>query len=103
MHYPTGKIWIINYGAGRNELMTASAIRAADVEIIPVQQSPYDIWAASNHVSLVRSRQQITDGLPKTAFIISKAVKRTRLRGKVNEALTEFDTPVFEAFKTLFT
>jgi chromosome partitioning protein len=97
---PTGKSWIIIDGAGRNELMTASAIRAADVVIIPVHPSPYDIWAASDLVNLVKSRQQITDGKPKTAFIISKAVKRTRLTGEVNEALAEFDIPVFEAFTT---
>ena len=97
---PTGKSWIIIDGAGRNELMTASAIRAADVVIIPVHPSPYDIWAASDLVSLVKSRQQITDGRPKTAFVISKAVKRTRLTGDVNEALAEFDIPVFEAFTT---
>jgi chromosome partitioning protein len=97
---PSGTRWVIIDGAGRNELMTASAIRAADMVLIPVHPSPYDIWAASDLVSLVKSRQEITDGKPKAAFIISKAVKRTRLTGEVNEALAEFDIPVFESFTT---
>jgi chromosome partitioning protein len=97
---PSGTRWVVIDGAGRNELMTASAIRAADMVLIPVHPSPYDIWAASDLVSLVKSRQEITDGKPKAAFIISKAVKRTRLTGEVNEALAEFDIPVFESFTT---
>lgn len=97
---PTGKSWIIIDGAGRSEVMTASAIRAADMVVIPVHPSPYDIWAADDLVNLIKSRQQITDGKPKAAFLISKAVKRTRLTGEVNEALAEFDFPVFDAFTT---
>ena len=95
---PTGLRWVIIDGAGRSEVMTVSAIRAADVVLIPVHPSPYDVWAASDLVNLIRSRQGITDGQPKAAFIISRAVKRTRLTGEVNEALAEFGFPVFSSF-----
>ena len=97
---PTGTRWVIIDGAGRNELMTASAIRAADVVLMPVHPSPFDVWAAEDLVQLIKTRQQVTDGLPKAAFIVSKAVKRTRLSNDVNEALADFDIPVFEAFTT---
>lgn len=97
---PTGAKWIIIDGAGRSEPMTASAIRAADVVLIPVHPSPYDIWAASDIVDLVKSRQMVTDGKPKAAFIISKMIKRTRLSGEVNEALEGFEIPVFKAHTT---
>ena len=97
---PTGTRWVIIDGAGRNELMTASAIRAADVVLIPVHPSPFDVWAAEDLVQLIKTRQQITDGLPKAAFIVSKAIKRTRLSNDVNEALSDFDIPVFESFTT---
>ena len=97
---PTGGRWIIIDGAGRSESMTASAIRAADVVLIPVHPSPYDIWAANDIVDLVKSRQAVTDGKPKAAFLISKVVKRTRLTGEINEALAEFAIPVFNSFTT---
>jgi len=97
---PAGNRWIIIDGAGRSEPMTASAIRAADVVIIPVHPSPYDIWAANDIVDLVKSRQTVTDGKPKAAFLISKMVKRARLTGEMNEALAEFGIPVFEACTT---
>jgi chromosome partitioning protein len=97
---PDGKKWLIIDGAPRSEVMTASAIRAADMVVIPVQPSPYDIWAASDLVELVKSRQQITDGKPKAAFLISRAIKRTRLTGEVSEALAEFDISVFQSFTT---
>jgi chromosome partitioning protein len=80
--------------------MTASAIRAADVVLIPVHPSPYDIWAANDIVDLVKSRQTVTEGKPKAAFVISKVVKRTRLMGEINEALEEFAIPVFDSFTT---
>jgi chromosome partitioning protein len=94
---PDGSKWIVIDGAPRSEVMTASAIRAADMVIIPVQPSPYDVWAASDLVNLVKSRQQIADGKPKAAFIISRAIKRTKLSGEVSEALAEFDIPVFQS------
>jgi chromosome partitioning protein len=97
---PDGTKWIIIDGAPRSEVMTASAIRAADMVVIPVQPSPYDIWAASDLVELLKSRQQITDGKPKAAFLISRAIKRTRLTGEVSDALAEFDVPVFQSFTT---
>lgn len=97
---PTGTRWVIIDGAGRSEPMTASAIRAADMVLIPVHPSPYDIWAANDIVDLVKSRQAVTDGKPKAAFLISKVVKRTRLTGEINEALAEFDIPVFDSFTT---
>jgi chromosome partitioning protein len=97
---PTGQRWVLIDGAGRSEAMTVSAIRAADMVLIPVHPSPYDVWAASDLVSLIRSRQGITDGKPLAAFLISRAVKRTRLTGEVAEALSEFGFPVFSAYTT---
>lgn len=97
---PTGHRWVLIDGAGRSETMTVSAIRAADMVLIPVHPSPYDVWAASDLVSLIRSRQGITDGKPLAAFLISRAVKRTRLTGEVAEALSEFRFPVFSAYTT---
>lgn len=95
-----GKKWVIIDGAPRSEQMTISSIKAADVVIIPVQPSPYDIWAAEDLVSIVRSRQEITNGRPKAAFLISRAIKRTELGKEVVAALEGFDMPVLKAKTT---
>src|SRR5271156_4554339 len=37
--------------------LTICAIKAADIVLIPVQPSPYDIWATEDLVRLVKQRQ----------------------------------------------
>ena len=95
-----GKKWIIVDGAPRSEQMTISSIKAADLIVIPVQPSPYDIWAAEDLVSIVKSRQEITNGKPKAAFLISRAIKRTELGKEVVSALEDFGVPVMKAKTT---
>ena len=63
-------------GAAKLEGMNAAALKVAGRVLIPVQPSPYDIWAVSDLVELIRARQEVTDGQPKTAFLISRAVRR---------------------------
>lgn len=95
-----GKKWVIIDGAPRNEAMTVSAIKAADLVLIPVQPSPYDVWASEDLVSVIKTRQEVTDGKPKAAFLISRAIRRTELSRDVFSALQELGLPVFEHFTT---
>lgn len=53
---------IVIDGAPQAADLAASAIKAADLVLIPVQPSPYDIWAAADLVELIKARQEITDG-----------------------------------------
>jgi chromosome partitioning protein len=82
-------------GAAKLESMIAAAVKISDAVLIPVQPSPYDIWAAADLVDLIKARQEVTDGKPKAAFIVSRAVRNTRLAGEVSAALAEYDLPVF--------
>jgi chromosome partitioning protein len=71
------------------------------VVLIPVQPSPYDVWAAEDLVSIIRARQEITDGKPKAAFMISRAIKRTELGKEVVSALDGlWPMPVFKSKTT---
>jgi hypothetical protein len=45
-------------------------MKAADCVLIPVQPSPYDIWATSDLVDLVKQRIELTDGKLKAAFVV---------------------------------
>ncbi|MAS36257.1 MAG: peptide transporter [Anaerolineaceae bacterium] len=90
--------WVVIDGAPQLREMAVAAIKAADVILIPVQPSPYDIWACSDLVELIKSRQEVTDGRPKTAFVISRVIQGTKLSKEVREALAEYGLPVFEHF-----
>ena len=95
-----GKKWVIIDGAPRNEAMTLSAIKAADLVLIPVQPSPYDVWATEDLVAIIKTRQEVTEGKPKAAFFISRAIRRTDMSRDVHAALAELSLPTLEAMTT---
>ena len=71
-----------------------SAIKAADFVLIPVQPSPYDIWATADLVELVKQRIEVTDGRLQAAFVVSRAIKGTKIGAEVAEALADYGLPV---------
>lgn len=87
--------FVVIDGAAKLEGMNAAALKVSDRVLIPVQPSPYDIWAVADLVDLIRARQEVTDGLPQTAFLISRAIKRTVLSREVLSALADYPFPVF--------
>lgn len=89
---------IIIDGAPNLAKLSAAAIRAADIVLIPVQPSPYDVWATAGLVELIKDRQTIMNGNPKAAFILSRVIKHTLLSKDIREALENYDLPVFENF-----
>lgn len=88
---------IVIDGAPQAADLAASAIKAADLVLIPVQPSPYDIWAAADLVELIKARQEITDGRPAAAFVVSRVIRATRLGAEVEDALAEHGLPVLDA------
>ena len=96
----SGYDYVVIDGAPQIAKMAVAAVKAADVVLIPVQPSPYDIWAAADLVEVIKARQQITDGSPKAAFVISRAIKNTKLSGEVAEALEGYDLPILKSGTT---
>jgi len=92
----SGYDWIIIDGAPQLQKMAISAIKGSDVILIPLQPSPYDIWACSDLVDLIKARQEITDGRPQAAFIISRMIKNTVLSREVRDVLEEYRLAVFQ-------
>lgn len=88
--------FVVIDGAAKLEDMIAAAIKVSDFILIPVQPSPYDIWAASDLVDFIKARQEVTDGKPLAGFVISRAVEGTRLGEDVRAALDEYALPVFD-------
>jgi len=81
-------------GAPQAADLAVSAIKAADFVLIPVQPSPYDIWATADLVELVKQRIEITDGRLRAAFVVSRAIKGTKIGAEVSAALEGYDLPV---------
>jgi len=91
-----GYDWIIIDGAPQLAEMAVAAIKCSDIVLIPVQPSPYDIWATEDLVDVIKARQQVTDGYPKTAFVISRQIKNTNLGKEVRDVLIGYELPVFK-------
>lgn len=87
-------------GAAKLEKLLGPAIAQADAILIPVTPSPYDIWAVADLVELIKARQEVTNGRPRAAFVISRAIKNTRLSREVVEAALEHGLPIFAAGTT---
>lgn len=91
-----GLDFVVVDGAPQAADLAASAIRAADVVLIPVQPSPYDIWATSDLVELVKQRIEISDGRLRAAFVVSRAIRGTLMAREVSDALAGYGLPVLE-------
>ena len=88
------KDFVVIDGAPQAADLAVSAIKAADFVLIPVQPSPYDIWATADLVELVKQRIEVTDGRLQAAFVVSRAIKGTKIGAEVAEALADYGLPV---------
>jgi chromosome partitioning protein len=91
------KDFVVIDGAPQAADLAVSAIKAADFILIPVQPSPYDIWATSDLVDLVKQRIEMTDGRLKAAFVVSRAIKGTRIGAEVTDTLEGYELPILAA------
>jgi len=91
------KDYVVIDGAPQAADLAVSAIKAASFILIPVQPSPYDIWATSDLVDLVKQRIELTDGKLQAAFVVSRVIKGTRIGAEITEALTGYGLPVLDA------
>lgn len=72
-----------------------SAIMASDLVLIPVQPSPYDVWAAKEIVDLIVEARVYKPDL-KAAFTINRKIVNTALGRDVTNALSDYPIPVLE-------
>jgi|ERR1017187_4307967 chromosome partitioning protein len=91
---------IIIDGIPRISPLTICAIKAADIILIPVQPSPYDVWATEDLVRHVKDRIEMTEGKTKAAFIVSRKIKGTNIGKDIYGQLEGFGLPVFASGTT---
>lgn len=84
---------IIIDGPPRVNEVARAAIMAADLVLIPVQPSPYDVWAAKEIVDML-SEASVYKEKQKSAFVINRKIVNTAIGRDVTEALAGYRIPV---------
>lgn len=87
---------IIIDGPPRVTELARSVIIASDTIIIPVQPSPYDIWAAEEIVNLIREALIYKENL-KCAFVINRKITNTAIGRDVKDALVGYEIPTLSS------
>ncbi len=72
-----------------------SAVGASDLVLVPVQPSPYDVWAAEEIIDLFNEAMVFTPNLKK-AFVINRKIVNTAIGRDVAEALSKHPIPVLK-------
>jgi chromosome partitioning protein len=88
---------IIIDGIPRVSPLTICAIKCANLILIPVQPSPYDIWATEDLVRNVQDRISMTDGKTKAAFVVSRKIVGTNLGKEIEPELLKLELAVFKS------
>ena len=83
-------------GPPRVSELARSAIAAADIVIIPVQPSPYDVWAAQEVIDLIKEATVFKENLI-SVFAINRKIVNTAIGRDVVEALYGFGMQVLKA------
>ena len=87
---------IIIDGPPRVAGLMRSALLAADLVLIPVQPSPYDLWASAEMVALIREAQVFRPAL-RAAFVINRRVSTTVIGREARQALDDQPLPALRA------
>ena len=89
---------IIIDGPPRIYDVAKSAIVTSDLVVMPVQPSPYDIWAANEVVSLIKEVSQPLEGIKniKASFLINRKISNTAIGRDVEQALDHYDMDILQ-------
>lgn len=87
---------IVIDGPPRIAALARSALLAADLVLIPVQPSAYDVWASVEMVALVREAQVFRPAL-RAAFVINRRVSTTLIGREARSALADQPFPALHA------
>ena len=88
--------YVVIDGPPRIAALARSALLAADLVLIPVQPSPYDVWASAEMVSLIREAQVFRPAL-RAAFVINRRVSTTVIGREARGALADQPLPALSA------
>lgn len=76
-------------GSPRVSDLARTAILAADFVLIPVQPSPFDVWASEEIVHLIQEAQQFREGI-RAAFVVNRKIANTAIGRDVVAAFESY-------------
>ncbi len=82
-------------GPPRVSDLARSAIIASDLVVVPIQPSPYDVWAADEVIKLIEEASVFKENL-KSVFVINRRIVNTAIGRDVGEALADYSIPVLK-------
>jgi len=88
--------WVVIDGPPRVYDVARSAIAASDMVLVPVQPSPYDVWAVKEIVDLIEQASVNKETL-KAAFVVNRKIVNTAIGRDVREALASYPLRVLKA------
>lgn len=75
--------------------ITRSALRTANIAIMPVSPSPFDLWSGLDMLGAIQEIKPLNQKL--TAYLlVSRKVPNTVLGRQVREALAEYEQPILK-------
>lgn len=83
-------------GPPRVNELARSAILASDIVLVPVQPSPYDVWAAREIVALL-AEASVFKETQKSVFVINRKIVNSAIGRDVADALSGYSIPVLNS------
>jgi chromosome partitioning protein len=89
---------IIIDGPPRIYDVAKSAIVTSDLVIMPVQPSPYDVWAANEVVNLIKEVSEPLEGIKRitSAFLINRKIVNSAIGRDVEQALEHYGMDILQ-------
>lgn len=98
MDFSKGYHVVVVDGAGEISNLSGLAMKISDVVLIPVTPSPYDVAASKEICDMIHDWHKVIEvDKPRAAFIISRAIKNTRISGEIEDALKAYEFPVLKS------
>lgn len=91
-----GYDFVVIDGPPRVNDIARSAIYASDLVLVPVQPSPYDVWAAKEIIDLLKEASVFKPAI-KSAFAINRRIANTAIGRDVVDALANYPLNVLKS------
>ena len=88
---------IVIDGAAKLQETIVAAMKVSDLVLMPVRPSAADLWAVEDLVELIKTRQEVTGGKPKAAFIVSQKITGTNLAAEISGVLEGYAVPTLNS------
>lgn len=88
--------YIIVDGSPQATEIAVATIRASNFILIPMQPSPFDIWASSNLIELVKQGMTENQNM-KAAIVLTRLVKNTKIGNEISQIIHDFELPVLKS------